>query len=73
MKNNLAKKISSPALLVHALDDSVVYPESSEYLYNNISSKDKQLLMLDKGDHAFIINEYRYEPFEKTLEFFNRL
>lgn len=73
MKNNLAKKITSPALLVHALDDSVVYPESSEYLYNNISSKDKELLMLTKGDHAFIINEYRYEPFEKTLEFFNRL
>lgn len=73
IEENLAKKITSPALIVHTLDDSMVYPKSSEYLYENISSKDKELLMMDKGEHLFVLNEYRYEPFEKTLNFFNRL
>jgi len=73
LDENLAKKITAPALIVHALDDSMVYAKSSEYLYENISSKDKELLLMDKGEHLFVLNEYRYEPFEKTLEFFNKL
>jgi carboxylesterase len=73
MAENMAKKITSPALFMHAADDSVVYPKSSEYLYENCSSKIKELVMLKQGDHAFILNEYRYEPFEKTLEFLNKL
>lgn len=73
MEENLAEKITSPALITHTLDDSMVYPKSSEYLYEHINSKDKELLMMDKGEHLFVLNEYRYEPFEKTLDFFNRL
>jgi carboxylesterase len=72
-EKNIADNIVSPALIVHARDDSMVYAQSSEYLYDHIRSQDKELLLMDKGDHLFVLNEYRYEPFEETLNFFNRL
>ncbi|MEL7570860.1 MAG: alpha/beta fold hydrolase [Eubacteriaceae bacterium] len=72
MENNMSEKITAPALIVHTLDDTIVYPKSSEYLYEHIKSKDKELLMMDVGEHLFVLSEYRYEPFEKTLNLFNR-
>ncbi len=69
--NRLAEKITSPALIIHTKDDSMVPYESSQYLYDNIRSKEKELMLMDEGEHLFVLNEFRYEPFEKALALFD--
>jgi carboxylesterase len=71
-EHNYINKIISPALIIHALDDSSVDPSSAKFIYDNISSTKKQLMLLETGEHVFVLNESRYEPFEKTAEFLAR-
>lgn len=66
---SLAEKVTSPALIVHTKDDSIVYPKSSQYVYDHIASTDKELAIYENGEHLFVMTEQRYEPFDKIADF----
>jgi carboxylesterase len=69
LENNLAEKITSPALIIHPLNDSTVYSKSANYIYDSISSVDKELVLPENGEHIFVLSEYRYDVFEKIANF----
>uniref|UniRef100_A0A7C4BCQ3 Alpha/beta fold hydrolase n=1 Tax=Ignisphaera aggregans TaxID=334771 RepID=A0A7C4BCQ3_9CREN len=49
----LANKIATPTLIVHAKDDNVVSYKQSEEFYVKLASKDKKFVLLDTGGHVF--------------------
>jgi acylglycerol lipase len=52
----LLSEISIPALILHGEKDPLVNPECSQIIYSNISSKDKEIKILDNLYHE-ILNE----------------
>jgi len=54
--NNLSK-ISTPILLQQSKNDKTSDIKSSVYVYNNISSKDKELIIFEKSNHI-IVEDY---------------
>lgn len=72
IENDLAQKIVSPALIIHPLNDSTVYSKSANFIFDNISSTDKELLLPQNGEHIFVLSEYRYDVFEKIASFLSQ-
>lgn len=62
-------KVTVPALIVHSRDDAVTHPTSSSFVYNNISSAVKELLLLDDVNHNPIRSERKNIIFEKIVKF----
>ncbi len=52
----LLSKISIPTLILHGEKDPLVNPECSQIIFSNISSKDKEIKILDNLYHE-ILNE----------------
>lgn len=49
---NMARRIDKlPVLLVQGYKDDLVKPTATQKLFNNLSTKDKQLLLLENGEH----------------------
>ncbi|QXJ30917.1 alpha/beta hydrolase [Saccharolobus shibatae] len=66
---NLAEKISSPILIIHCKDDSVVpYTQSIRFL-ERIRVEKKKLVLLEKGDHFFEPNEVKSKVIEEANNF----
>lgn len=53
MKENLSQ-VECPALLMQGSQDSVIKPESMNYIYEKISSQFKTKRWLDQNDHALL-------------------
>jgi carboxylesterase len=71
------KNILQPVLIIQSKDDKTIKPESSEYIYKNIGSKNKKLFFLENSPHVLTTfeNPKQNEVFEsidnwvKTLKF----
>ena len=55
-KNN--KKFNTPFLLIHSKKDKVTSVVSSKNFYENCSSKDKHLIILDEGNHSILVPQH---------------
>ncbi len=51
-----AHKVTCPAVIIHSLEDSLTSIDNAIQVYNMLSSKDKQLLMLDNCDHVLTLD-----------------
>lgn len=66
----LTKNISNynyPCLILHGGDDQIVIPKASEFMYENISSADKEIKIYDKFYHE-ILNEVDKETVFKDIK-----
>lgn len=66
------EKIQTPTFIIQALEDPVVNPSSAYEIFEKISSKDKDILMLDLDNHIIIRGENTEELFKQILDFLNR-
>lgn len=55
--NKNIKKYNCPCLILHGSEDKIINKTSSEYLYNEISSKDK-IMKIYEGLYHEILNEF---------------
>ncbi len=62
--------IKVPILIIQSKTENTVVPKSASYIYDKISSHQKQLLWLDNFGHMIILEENRQMVFAKTLDFF---
>jgi len=60
-------EVTTPVLIVQSRNDPRIKPESAQYVYDNIGSKDKALLWLNMEEHVPIIT-YAQEPQSLTQE-----
>ncbi len=59
--------ITEPMLILQADNDAVVSPESANYIYENVGSKDKGLIFLSNSTHSRINDQQ--DAFNKVYEF----
>ncbi|MBU1202963.1 alpha/beta fold hydrolase [Patescibacteria group bacterium] len=60
---------TAPILIVHSRYDKVSHPYSSQFLFENIASQDKELFILDKSDHGLLQSTRRDFLFKKIVNF----
>lgn len=65
---NLSKVIS-PILIIHSKEDDLTSVKSAEVVYKNISSKDKEYIVLYDSYHMVLYDNEKDFVFNKALEF----
>lgn len=63
------KKVNTPILLLHSVQDDLTSVKSAEFVYNNISSTDKKMIKLEDSYHVMTLDNEKKLVAEKTLEF----
>jgi len=66
------KEIDQPTLIIHARDDMVSDPRSSEYLYTNIASSHKTMYILNKDNHNLVHDSRRDFVFNRVYQFMDK-
>lgn len=66
-------RIKAPIKIYVARDDHVVPPENSKYIYDHVSSTDKEMVWLDNSYHVATLDLDKEKIFEGTYEFITRL
>lgn len=51
------RNITQPILIIQSKSDKTVKPESAEYIYKKIGSKNKELVLLENCPHALVTSE----------------
>lgn len=62
-------RIDEPILIMHYSEDTRVNPESSQLVYDFVSSEVKDLRWLDGSGHVFILDDGNEEYFEAIYQF----
>ena len=65
----LLNKVTSPALVVHAIDDETVSPQSAEYLIKNIGSNSIRKVLLNNSYHMVTIDNDREQVANEMASF----
>ena len=68
VRKNL-EKVVAPILLIHSKEDDLTSIRSSEIVNNNISSKDKEYIILHDSYHMVLYDNEKEFVFNKALEF----
>jgi carboxylesterase len=69
VKKNIAK-VSAPAIVIHAEEDDVSSPRNARFVYANIGSKTKELVMLHNSYHMITVDNDREQVAKDTIRFF---
>ena len=67
----LLKNVVSPILFIHSQEDDLTSPKSSKDVYNNISSQDKELIILHDSYHMVLYDNEKDFVFDKAGKFLN--
>ena len=70
IRRNLSK-ITTPVLLFHSKEDDLTSTKSAEIVYNKISSKDKEKIILYNSYHMIFYDNEKEFVFNKIAEFIN--
>lgn len=62
-------KVSVPILIMQGKDDHVVHPGNGQFIYDHVSSTDKQLIMLDNSYHVITMDYDKKKVFESVHGF----
>lgn len=61
--------IDTPCLILSTKHDPLVSYKSAEFIYNNINSRDKELVSINGRRHTIKSEDLREKAYEKALEF----
>lgn len=70
-KNDL-EKITAPALIIHSKYDHTVPPGNAKYIQKMISSKEKNLIILENSYHVITLDYDKEKVFNETYKFIKR-
>ena len=63
------KKVKIPLLILHGKEDHTANVDSAKYIYDNVSSAQKQIKLIDDMGHLLPLKEGRENIFKLTSEF----
>lgn len=63
-------QVTAPAIVIHAQEDDVSSPRNARYVYENIGSKLKELVILHNSYHMITVDNDREQVANDTLRFF---
>jgi carboxylesterase len=61
--------VHCPILIIHSHNDHTVAPLNAHTIYDGVSSKQKQLVWLDRSYHVLTLDLDRDEVFKRTYDF----
>lgn len=61
--------IRCPLLVMHGKNDHTVHPSNAQYIFDTVSSTDKELVWLDRSYHVVTLDYDREEVFSRTYQF----
>jgi carboxylesterase len=64
--------IKAPALIMQSKNDHVVKPGTAEFIYKELPSTQKDLVIIDRSYHVFIIDQNKEPLFEKIHQFIEK-
>lgn len=70
VKSRLAQ-VTSPALIIHAVEDDVSTPRSADYVANHIGSDQVHKILLHESYHMITLDNEREFVADETIKFFN--
>lgn len=65
-------QINTSSLIFQSKDDPLVNPQSAQYIYDHLGSKDKELIWLEKSKHVVTLGAERQQVFERIELFLKR-
>jgi carboxylesterase len=66
------KNFNLPILIIHSRDDELSLPRSSEWLFKNIASQDKQIFVINKECHHLLFKTRRDFVFAKISDWLTK-
>lgn len=66
-------RVLAPILLIHARDDDMVSPRNARYIYDNIGSARKSLVVLENSYHMITIDNDKDRVAEESVKFLNSI
>ncbi|MDE2116971.1 MAG: alpha/beta fold hydrolase [Betaproteobacteria bacterium] len=70
VKRNLPR-VTTPALVIHAVEDDVSTPRSADFVVNHIGSDKVQKILLHDSYHIITMDNERERVADETIKFFN--
>ncbi len=64
--------ITAPALIMHGTCDRTLSPKNAQYIYDNISSRDKKCIYLGYSGHALTVDTEKEDVFKLTYDFIEK-
>ena len=65
----LLPEVEQPVLILQGLKDHSIDPDSCQIVYEQISSEDRQLLVMENSGHAILLDPEIEILCEKSLQF----
>lgn len=62
-------KVCSPIIILHSIEDDLTSTKSSDFVFNHISSKQKEYFKLNNSYHLILYDNEKQFVYSKTLEF----
>ncbi|MDD5561531.1 MAG: alpha/beta hydrolase [Candidatus Omnitrophica bacterium] len=69
---SILKNINTPLQLLQAREDDVTSPKNSYYIYNRVSSREKEIVFLEDSYHIITADQERDKVADKTVAFFEK-
>ncbi|TFG31559.1 alpha/beta fold hydrolase [Candidatus Thorarchaeota archaeon] len=67
------KKITVPTLIIQGTADKTINPRNGQFALDGISSNDKQLHMIEDGEHVITCHSSRYEAYPIIEKFIKQI
>lgn len=72
VKQNM-HKVTIPTIILHGSEDKTIDPVSAQMVYDSISSNNKELHMIDGGEHVITCHPTRVEAYPLILRFIEKI
>lgn len=66
-------KVKAPVLIIHSNEDDLTSIKSAKFVYNNISSEKKELIILDNSYHLVVYDNDKDLVYNKSVDFLKSL
>lgn len=66
------KKVENPILIIHAKDDDLTSIKSAKFVYKNISSQEKEIVILNDSYHLVLYDNEKEFVYQKSFEFLTK-
>ncbi len=64
--------VTSPLLIIHSREDDLASKKGAEEVYKEVSSKEKELIILEDSYHMVLYDNEKDYVFNKSLDFLNK-
>ena len=71
--SNSLNQVAAPLLLIYSQEDGTTPPESAQFIYDRVSSTDKEILWLENSGHNIPRDAARQQAFEAAAAFVRRV